>query len=219
MSEPAQHGAIRGLLAAEGPYAPGKSEARWSVLLGCIVLGGLIYGVCMGSWQYRPLQQMYSAIKTPLLVSAGGIFCLPSFYVVNNMLGLREDLPTALRGVLASQATVAVCLASLGPVVLIFYSGIDTYQTAKAVNGVAFLISSLGGQVVLSRHYRTLILRNPKHRIALFAWLASFWFVTIQLAWTLRPFIGSPDSATAFFREDTWGNAYVQVWKVIIGAL
>ncbi|MCA9001819.1 MAG: hypothetical protein KDB61_07845, partial [Planctomycetes bacterium] len=92
MSVSGHLGTIRGVLAAEGAYSPGRSDARWRVLLGCVVFGGLLYGACMGSWQVRPLQQLYSAIKTPILVSAGGIFCLPSFFVINNLLGLRDDL-------------------------------------------------------------------------------------------------------------------------------
>ena len=46
-------------------------------------------------------------------------------------------------------------------------------------------------------------------------------FVAIQLAWVLRPFIGSPNVPTRFFREDAWSNAYVVVldtiWKTLGG--
>ncbi len=218
MSSQVPSASLEQLLSVEGGFAPHSKLARWRFLLGCILGGGLLYGFCMGSWQVRPLQQLFSAIKTPLLISAGGLFCLPSFYVVNTLLGLRDDLPDALRGVLASQAVAAVCLASLGPVVLVLYSGLDNYQAVKAINGVLFLLSSLAGQIVLARHYRTLIQRDPRHRYALAAWLLSFWFVTIQLAWMLRPFIGRPNQATTFFRADTWGNAYVEVWKAVSGA-
>lgn len=207
---------VSALLRGQGPYAPGRSDLPWSRLLAFVVVGGLLFGACMGSWQLRPLQQFYSAIKTPLLVSAGGLFCLPSFFVVNLLLGLREDFQAALRGVLASQAAVAIGLASLGPVLLVAYSGIENYGSAKVVNGSFFLLASLGGQVLLARHYRALIGRNPKHRIALYYWLGSFWFVTIQLAWMLRPFIGHPEEPTSFFRKDTWGNAYVHVWETLL---
>ncbi len=206
---------VRMLLAAQGRFAPGSLEIRWSTLLACIVLGGLFYGACMGSWQLRPQQQLYSALKTPLLISAGGLFCLPSFYVINTILGLRDDLPMALRGVLASQAATALCLASLGPIVATLYTGTQSYPMATAWNGIFFLLASLGGQVVMQRHYQSLIKRNPKHRLGLYAWLFTFWFVTIQLAWMLRPFIGNPGDVTTFFRKDKWGNAYVQVWDVI----
>ncbi len=219
MSSSAQTSSLGQLLSVEGDFAPRSRRASWRFLLACVLAGGVLYGVCMGSWQVRPLQQLFSAIKTPLLISAGGLFCLPSFYVVNTLLGLRDDLPDALRGVFASQAVAAVCLASLGPIVLVLYSGLDNYQAAKAINGVLFFLSSLAGQIVLARHYRTLIQRDKRHGFALVAWLVSFWFVTIQLAWMLRPFIGRPEDPTTFFRSDTWGNAYVEVWKAVSGAL
>ena len=41
------------------------------------------------------------------------------------------------------------------------------------------------------------------------------------MGWMLRPFLGDPDSPTRFFREDTWGNAYLivgrLVWNVLSG--
>jgi len=33
-------------------------------------------------------------------------------------------------------------------------------------------------------------------------------FVAVQLAWVLRPFVGSPNVPTRFFRENAWSNAY-----------
>ncbi|HPF13066.1 MAG: hypothetical protein H6830_06425 [Planctomycetes bacterium] len=209
---------VRALLEVEvgqGSLAP-TSVRR---CLAWVALGGVAYGACMGSFGLRPLQCLISAIKTPLLISAGGLFCIPSFYVINNLLGLREDFGQALRGIASSQAAVAVCLASLGPITLVLYSGTDQYAFAKALNGVMFLFASLGGQIVLARNYRTLIQRNPRHRVALFAWLTLFWFVTIQLAWMLRPFIGQPNDPTTFLRADSWGNAYVEVWRTIVNSL
>ena len=54
-----------------------------------------------------------------------------------------------------------------------------------------------------------------------FAWAALYVFVAIQLAWVLRPFVGSPTLPTRFFREEAWDNAYVvvakKVWDFLTG--
>ncbi|MEM8711695.1 MAG: hypothetical protein AAGG01_12135 [Planctomycetota bacterium] len=75
------------------------------------------------------------------------------------------------------------------------------------MNGAAFLAATLAGQWVLSRHYRPLIERAPRHRICLVSWLLLYQFVSIQLAWSLRPFIGDPAVETTFFRIESWTNA------------
>jgi hypothetical protein len=48
----------------------------------------------------------------------------------------------------------------------------------------------------------------------LFSWLAGNLFLGAQLAWNLRPFIGSPTLAVQFFRDDPLrGNFYEAVWR------
>ena len=50
-------------------------------------------------------------------------------------------------------------------------------------------------------------------RAVLFAWLAGNLFLGAQLAWNLRPFIGSPLLAVEFLRDDpSRGNFYEAVW-------
>jgi len=45
-------------------------------------------------------------------------------------------------------------------------------------------------------------------------WLVLYTFIGIQMGWVLRPFIGSPKLETAFFREEAWGNAYLEIFDV-----
>jgi hypothetical protein len=78
-----------------------------------------------------------------------------------------------------------------------------------------FAVASLTAQAILRRHYRPLIVRDPRHRRLLRGWLALYAFVGIQMGWVLRPFIGEMDLPTRFFREDTWGNAYLKVLEMI----
>jgi hypothetical protein len=50
-------------------------------------------------------------------------------------------------------------------------------------------------------------------------WLVIYVFVGVQMGWVLRPFVGHPDLPVQFFREEAWGNAYVEVllkiWELL----
>ena len=203
------------LLRGEGPYAAGRGVVPWRQLLLLVVAGGFVYGAAMGAYGARGWQAIYSASKVPLLLGCSTLVCLPNFYVVNVLLGLRDDFSAACRGVFAAQATLAVVLSSLAPVTLFFYASSGDYEQAKVWNGVMFFVGTVSGQVTLSHHYRALIASNPAHRIGRFAWVVLYVFVAIQLAWVLRPFLGAPDLPTAFFRQDAWSNAYVEVLDAI----
>lgn len=216
---------VDALLRREAPYGVRGEGGPWLPLVAITGCGGLLYGATMGAyglpWDARPLQALYSGVKVPCLLAVATVVALPSFYVIHALLGLGRDFPAALRAVLAAQATLAVALASLAPVTVVFYLSIDRYSPAPLFNGLQFLVATLAGQVTLTRHYAPLVRANPRHRIVRRAWLAVYVFVGIQMAWVLRPFVGSPLLPTRFFREDAWTNAYVSIadaiWRLLRG--
>ncbi len=209
------------LLRAEGAFAIERARLPWRTVVVVAAVAGFLYGAVMGWYGGRPLQSLYSGLKVPLLLACAMVVVLPNFFVINTILGLRDDLQAALRGVLAAQGTLAVCLASLAPITALGYASTGFYPFAKVLNGAAFALASAAGHWTLARHYRPLIASNPRHRVGLVFWLVLYVFVAIQLAWILRPFIGRPGMETAFFREGAWGNAYVEVlsavWDVVGG--
>ncbi len=207
------------ILRAEGRHRPGAPTTAWLPLLIAALATPAVHGAIMGAWSERSLQVLYSMTKVPLLLAAATIVCLPNFFVVNTVLGLREDFHAAFRGVLASQATLGITLAALSPLIGVIYLSGCSYPMATLSNGAAFLVATLAGQWTLARHYRPLIQRNPRHRVGLVGWLLLYQFVSIQLAWSLRPFIGSPDYDTTFFREGSWTNAYVDAVRAMLMAL
>jgi hypothetical protein len=150
----------------------------------------------------RAWQVLYASAKVPLLLLMTLALSLPSFFVLNTLLGLRGDLAQALRAIATSQAALAVVLVALSPLVIFWYASTDKY-------------ASLGGQVVLHRGYRPLIVRSSRHRVMLRSWVAIYAFVGIQLGWTLRPFLGAPGEPSRFFRGGELENAYVIVARVI----
>ncbi len=200
-----------------------RRSSRSVPLLGFILACGMAYGAVMGSFGGlsgdRPWQMVYSAVKVPLLLLATCGLSLPSFFVLNTLLGLRTDFGRALRALAAAQAGLTITLVSLAPITLLWYASSAHYPVAILFNALMFAVASVGAQVVLRREYRPLIARNPGHRLMLTTWLFIFAFVGIQMGWLLRPFIGAPDQPVEFFRQGAWDNAYVivarMVWNVI----
>lgn len=202
---------VRELLHAEGRFDPGAPRVPWRRAALIVACAGFLHGACVGAFDVRPLQMAYSGLKVPILLALSTAICLPNFYAVNAVLGLRDDFRAALRAVFAAQATVAVALASTSPIVVLCYVSSSDYAFAIVANGALFAIAALAGQRTLGIHYRRLVARDPRHAIARRAWLALYVFVAIQLAWGLRPFVGDPQLATRFFRAGAWTNAYVVV--------
>ena len=202
-----------------------RGELSLRSLAMAALAGGLLYGMVMGSYfesaSPRPLQMLYSALKVPLLLGVTFALTLPSFFVLNTLLGLRDDFGLVLRALLGAQATLALVLASLSPYTLLFYASTPDYQASQLFNLLMFTVASVSAQLSLRRRYGELIRRDRRHRFMLRAWLTLFAFVAVQMAWVLRPFIGTPDTPTQFFREGVWDNAYVIVlqliWRVLTG--
>lgn len=203
------------LLRGESRFQPGRERLPWRAMVGLGLAAGFAYGLAMGSFGLRPVQGLYSAIKVPLLLAATTLLCLPSFFVVNLLLGLGGDFPRALKAVLASQGTVALTLASFAPVTLFWYGSSSDYGAAVTFNGGVFLAAAVAGQVTLSRHYAALVARDPRHRRGRDSWLVLYAFVATQMAWVLRPFVGNPEQAPSFLREGALGNAYVEVLRLV----
>lgn len=204
------------LLTAEGRYAVGRERVPWARIAFVVVLSGTVYGAAMGSLGWRERAILYSALKVPILLLAALALCLPSSWVVHALLGLRDDFPAALRGILSAQGTLALALVSLAPVTAFFYACGIAYGPALFLNGCAFLVALGAAQVTLARHYRPLVQRDPRHKLALASWFVLYAFTTIKVGWVLRPFVGDPELPVTFLREGRWAdNPYVNLfWNV-----
>lgn len=186
---------------------------------GLTLVCGAVYGAAMGSFGGvsgdRPWQIVISAAKVPLLLLTTFAISLPSFFVLNTLLGVRSDFPTAVRALAGGQAWLTVVLAALAPYTLLWYASFADYGWAQLFNGLMFAVATFAAQGVLRRWYRPLIARNARHRWLLRAWLIMYTFVGVQMAWVLRPFVGAPEMPVQFFREGSWGNAYVIIGRMI----
>ena len=200
---------------------PDGSAFLW--MGGYILVFGMFYGAVMGAfggiWGERLWQAVYSALKVPLLLLGTSLIAWPSFLVLNTLVGLRRDFARATTALMATQAGLAIVLASLAPLTLVSYAASGNYADAVRFNGMMFAVACFAGQWLLRDHYRLLIERDARHRWMFWIWLALFIFVAIQMAWVLRPFVGDPNAPVEFFRREKWGNAYLVVARLIYDAV
>lgn len=201
--------------------AQSTSERGLLKLVACLLTCSLLYGAAMGTfrgigghsqWQW---QIVYAATKVPLLLTATFAISLPSFFVLNTLLGLRRDFTQALRAVVATQAGMAIVLASLAPFTIFWYASSADHNEALLFNGAMFAIASFTAQWLLRQYYRPLLAHNRRHQWMLWGWLAVYTLVAIQMAWLLRPFVGAPTLDVTFVRPEAWDNAYVKVLQMI----
>ena len=197
-----------------------------------LIIFGPIYGLAMGSYNWvisnrsfaeQIPQMLYSAIKVPLLLTVTLLVAIPSFFVVNTLMGLRDDFHSSIRAIVSAQAGLTIILASLLPLTVFSYVSFSyspvSYQTAVLFNAGMFGLASVSAQLLLRRYYRSLVAKNHRHRLMVRLWIIVYAFVGIQAAYVLRPFIGSPDEPTTFFRRESFQNAYIKIWEMVVQVL
>jgi hypothetical protein len=201
----------------------GLSLTRLRHLLALLILFGAIYGAVMGSFaglkNLHWLQMFYSAAKVPLLLVLTFLVSLPSFFVLNTVLGLRSDFARVFKALVWAQAGLTVVLASFAPFTMLWYASFSGYDNAVLFNAVMFGGASFAGQWILRRLYVPLVALHPRHRQLLWTWIVIYAFVGIQMGWILRPFVGDPRAHPQFFRQEMWGNAYEVVAQKVAKAI
>lgn len=225
---------LRGLVAVDRilrSHSTGTVDAKplsiRKVAAAVLVLGP-VYGIAMGSYAFvvgdrdmiRQIPQMvYSGSKVPLLIAVTVLVSLPSFFVINTLMGLRNDFREALRAIVAAQAGMVIILCSLFPLTLFFYVSISTlgvsYQLAILFNAAMFGLASVSAQIQLRSYYRRLIERDIRHQWMVRMWIFVYAFVGIQAGYVLRPFIGNPVQPTSFLRRESFQNAYVKLFAIV----
>ncbi len=136
---------LRGRLDAD-PGSGADTTKRRRVLphlLAIVLAFGLLYGAVMGAFgafahgglrpsahSDLPRQMLYSALKVPLLLLVTFGLSLPSFFVLNTVLGVRGDFGRVLKGLFAAQAGLTTILASFSPLTAFWYAAAPDYNGA-----------------------------------------------------------------------------------------
>jgi len=159
----------------------------------------------------------YVALKTPALFLLTLIVCALALYVLNLAFGLGlHFLPTMTLMTFALAAT-GTMLAVFAPIAALFAIVTEGYHFLKVMHLLIFAVAGVFGVRVLWEGLWRLTGKGAARKIRatalLGAWLILYCFVGGQLAWTLKPFLGTPYlPATPPFRMES-GNIYVSFFQ------
>ncbi|HEX2622353.1 MAG TPA: hypothetical protein VHL11_19475, partial [Phototrophicaceae bacterium] len=172
-----------------------------------------IYGGVMGaaSGNSPILQALSSGGKLPLLFLITLIICTPSLYFFSLLFGSRQTISQNIALILTAVTTTSVLLVSFAPVALFFLTTGGNYHFVKLLHVGVFAISGLMGVVFLREGLAASVdAANPEgqqaRRTVFLAWIVLYAFVGMQMAWTLRPFIGSPGREFELIRQSNASN-------------
>lgn len=176
-----------------------------------------IYGGVMGaSSPHGLLQVASSSFKMPILFLITLVICMPSLYFFNLLFGSRQTIGQNIALIMTAVTTTSVLLVSFAPVTLFFLTSVNDYEFFKLLNVLIFAVSGIMGVLFLRQGFAASVdADNPqgrRSRRSLFlAWVILYAFVGTQMAWTLRPFIGSPNKTFEVIRQSRDSNFYDNV--------
>jgi len=157
---------------------------------------------------------LHVAWKTPLLFMLTLLVCALALYVFNLALDARlHFMPVMNLMSLALAATGTMLFVAL-PIALLFSFVTESYHFMKIFHVVVFGIAGAFGVKVLREGLSKMAAeRTNSIRPLLSAWLLLYCLVGGQIAWTLKPFLGTPYlPATPPFRIES-GNIYVSTFR------
>jgi len=184
------------------------------------VAGGAVYGAALGAWS-GPRLALYAAIKLPAVLLLTAALTLPFQALVALVLGERLGLGRAARLNLAAFATAAALLASLAPVAALLSFTLPAPSPAeRTTHNLLYLVQTaavggcgLAGTVALGRALARACSSRRAARRVFAAWVAVLALVGGEVAWALRPFVGSVYHEVALLRPDALdGNVYEFIW-------
>ncbi len=217
-------GLLRGRFTAPKDLAAGNIAVPVrTLLLGALALGAT-YGLFMGlyastsapgnAWLAIPA----AMVKVPLLFLLTLAITYPSLYVFSALLDCRLRPVETLKLLLGAITVNLAVVASLGPVTGFFTLSTTSYPFMVLLNVAIFGMGGVAGLTFLHRALRSVFEiqqtdgdvsksrvlleeeRRERELRTFRTWILVYGLVGVQMAWILRPFIGSPDLEFTLFR-------------------
>jgi len=176
-----------------------------------------IYGILMGASRSL-LQALLSAIKLPILFLLTLAICFPTLYIFNTIFGSRQKVGQYFVLLLSCISVAGLLLIAFAPITLFFLLTTDHYQFYKLLNVAILAIAGFFGVRYLYQGMsvvgQTAKADDKKLQRILILWIVLYAFVGSQLAWTIRPFFGSPGMGVEIIR-DLHGNFYTDIVRAV----
>jgi hypothetical protein len=178
-----------------------------------ILLFSFIYGIVMGGYNGF-IQSLITGIKVPCLIFLSLLICFPALYVIQYMIGSTMSIYQMTNIILSGFIVFSTISLSFAPVVIFFMITSDNYAFLKLLHVAIFTFSGIFAiKTIINGLSFSCEKKNiyPKLGMKIFKiWVVILAFVSSQLAWNLRPFVGSRDLPVELFRLRE-SNFYVAV--------
>ena len=188
-----------------------------AALVSSTIAFGAIYGAVLGSWHGAQLAA-YVAIKVPLLLLSTALVTAVFNWIIAALLGLRMRPAQTFALTLVPLAVASIVAASLAPVAWFFTQALPgPSPTQRTLHNILYLVHTIliasggiAGTMLLRRVLVEVCDGNVKRaRAVRFAWVFVYAFAGGEIAWMLRPFVGSVFLPVVFLRDDALhGNVY-----------
>src|SRR5438874_9551966 len=188
-----------------------RAKLRYAAvtIVGLAGFFGLVAGAYSG-----PAQALSAAIKLPFLFFATFAVCFPAFFVVQVLVGSRLRLLQVVVLVFGALALTSVLLAAFVPITLFFLITGANYYFQHLLNITIAGVSGVFGMYALHEGLSVVCEQRgvyPRKALTIMrAWALLFAFVGIQLAWSLRPFLGDRNEPFQVFGTYQ-GNFYAAI--------
>jgi hypothetical protein len=207
------HG-LEGLLA---DVAAGRNLARHGRgLILRMAACAALYGAVFGGW-HGPRLAGYVALKLPLVLLLTSALTLLFSWLAARFLGVPLRFGQVAVLTFLGLAVASLLLASLSPVAWLFiHCAPAPGPAAQTAHNLLYLMHTLfvggcglAGTVVLWRALRRVEAPRRALRTVWMLWVLTYAIVGGEVAWVLRPFVGSVYAPVIFLRRDALdGNVY-----------
>ncbi len=178
-----------------------------------IFIFSVLYGIVMGSYN-GVLQSLVTGIKVPCLILLSLLICFPALYVIQYMIGSTMTVYQMANIIFSGFIVFTTINLSFAPIVIFFMVTSTNYSFLKLVHVAIFTFSGIFTiKTIINGLKYSCEKKNiyPKLGMTIFKiWVVIFAFVGSQLAWNLRPFVGSRDLPFELFRARE-SNFYIAV--------
>jgi len=178
-----------------------------------ILLFSFLYGIIMGSYN-GVLQSIVTGIKVPCLILLSLLICFPALYVIQSVIGSTMTIYQMVNIIFSGFFVFSTIALSFAPIVIFFMITSDSYAFLKLLHVAIFTFSGIFAVKTITNGLTFSCEKKniyPKLGMKIFKiWIVILAFVSSQLAWNLRPFVGRRDLPFELFRKHE-GNFYVAV--------
>jgi hypothetical protein len=189
---------------------------HWLRLCLAMAVCAALYGAVLGLW-HGPRLAAYDAVKLPLVLLLTSALTVGFAWTAAAVLGLPLRFGQVAVLTFLALAVASLLLASLVPVAGFFnLSAPAPTPAARTAHNLLYLLHTafvgacgLAGTVALWKAMRRLDAPLRTLRLVYAVWVAAFALVGGEVAWVLRPFVGSVYMPVRFLRPDAFdGNVY-----------